>query len=102
MGSKGYFSFVTSFISLSVIGGIFSYRFINSFLSDILFPCLNISILPDDTFNKMNVYTGNQPETKKSTKGNTIRIGTFLKEMLMWVIVMTILYSIAPKNITKT
>jgi hypothetical protein len=96
-----YISFITSFVSLSVIGGIFSYRLINSFLAFVLFPCLN-TLLPDDSFDRMNLNLNknliNIKSSEKSgekSKFPSISIGYFIKELIIWVTVMSILYTLS-------
>jgi hypothetical protein len=92
-----YISFVTSFVSLSVIGGIFSYRLINSFLAYVLFPCLN-TLLPDDSFGRMNLNlnkVNTNINSSEKSKLPSISIGYFIKESIIWVTVMSILYALS-------
>ena len=99
-----YFSFIFSFVSLTVIGGIFTYRLINSFLENILLPCLDITILPDDFFSNMNVLLDENKKIVKLTNVNktnikySLKIGLFLKEVILWFVVISMLYLLVPKN----
>jgi hypothetical protein len=99
-----YFSFVVSFVSLSVVGGIFTYRLLEAFLQFIFLPTLDMSILPGDIFNNLNLNFDNNKKivrySDKST-GNikyTIQFGAFLKELFIWVIMMGLLYFLLDKT----
>lgn len=90
-------SFIISYISLSVIAGLFTYRLINSFLDNILFPLLDISILPDKKFHKLTKTYNNLKQEINSNISNenfvyVIKPGIFLKELIIWCFIMLILY----------
>lgn len=92
-------SFVVSYISLSVIAGLFSFRLINSLLDNIILPLLDLTILPDKKFHKMSrMYNNNKQreklEFKDSDNKYLIRPGIFLKDVIIWLAVMLILYFI--------
>ena len=54
-------SFIVSYVSLSVIAGLFSYRLLNSLLDNIILPLLDLSLLPDNMFdkNELNIFGEN-------------------------------------------
>jgi large-conductance mechanosensitive channel len=92
-------SFIISYISLSVIAGLFTYRVLNSFLDNIILPLLDISILPDKKFHKLTkVYNHDKTQVKEVIKKEDIkyiiRPGIFLKELVIWCFIMMLLYII--------
>jgi len=92
-------SFIVSYISLAVIAGLFTYRVINSFLDNIMLPLLDFTVLPDKKFHKLTkVYDYRKKEIQKPIKKEeymyVIRPGLFLKEFIIWCIIMVLLYLI--------
>ena len=106
--SSNFLTFVTSFISLSIIASIFSYRLLNSFFDNIFFPILDLFILPDKKFHKLtkiydiNLTIEDKIESRSSLSGNeslgtiqyAIRTGIFLKDFITWSFMIIILYII--------
>ena len=92
--------FVLSYISLSVVAGLFTYRVINSFLDNIIFPILDITILPDKKFLKHSLlFNSNKTKINISSYQEEestylIRYGIFLKDFIIWSIIMIILFFI--------
>lgn len=101
-------SFLLSYVSLSVIAGLFTFRLLNSFLDNILSPLLDLTCVPNYKFDKLNkIYNVNREVVKdnkyKISKNDYVNIfkpGMFLKELIIWCIIMIILYLIA-KNVNK-
>lgn len=94
-----FLSFVLSYVSLSVIAGLFTYRLLNSFLENILMPLLDISLLPDKKFHKLTIVYNNKKECIKHKNENNeyyyvFKPGVFLKEFIIWCALMIILYLI--------
>ena len=92
-------TFVLSYISLSVVAGLFTYRLINSLLDNIILPLLDISVLPESKFHKFTkVYNYKKKEIKNSMKNKeyiyVIRPGIFLKDLIIWCFIMILLYLI--------
>ena len=92
-------SFILSYISLSVVAGLFTYRLVNSLLDNIILPLLDISVLPDKKFNKLTkVYNYRKKEIKKPIKNKdymyVIRPGIFFKDLIIWCFIMILLYLI--------
>jgi large-conductance mechanosensitive channel len=92
-------SFIVSYVSLSVIAGLFSYRLLNSLLDNIILPLLDITILPETKFHKLSKAFDHK---KKQINGNIekenyiyiIKPGLFLKELVIWCFMMLLLYFI--------
>ena len=93
-----YFSsFILSYVSLSVIAGLFTFRLLNSFLDNIMLPILDLTILPDIKFHKLTKSYNNRKTEIKSNINNSeyvyvIRPGMFLKELIIWCFMMLLLY----------
>jgi large-conductance mechanosensitive channel len=97
--SYNFSSFIVSYVSLSVIAGLFTYRVLNSFLDNIILPLLDISILPDTKFHRLTkVYNHKKTEIKEIIKKQDIQYvispGIFLKELIIWCFMMMLLYII--------
>lgn len=92
-------SFIISYVSLSVIAGLFTYRLLNSLLDNIIFPILDMTLLPETKFHKLTKKFNHQ---KKEIYNNIqkeqyiyeIRPGLFLKELVIWCFIMLLLYFI--------
>jgi len=92
-------AFILSYISLSVVAGLFTYRLVNSLLDHIILPLLDISVLPEKKFNKFTkVYNYKKKEIKKPIKNKdymyVIRPGIFFKDLIIWCFIMISLYLI--------
>jgi len=101
-------SFLLSYVSLSVIAGLFTFRLLNSFLDNILSPLLDLTCVPNYKFDKLSkiynvnreVVKDNKYKVSKNDYVNIFKPGIFLKELIIWCIIMIILYLIA-KNVNK-
>jgi len=90
-------SFIISYVSLSVIAGLFTFRVLNSLLDNIILPILDITVLPEAKFHKLTKTYNHQ---KKEIKNNiqkeqyvyVVRPGIFLKELVIWCFMMLLLY----------
>jgi large-conductance mechanosensitive channel len=96
---KHFGSFIVSYISLSVIAGLFTYRLLNSFLDNILLPFLDITILPDKHFHKLTkVYNNHKKEIDPILEEDKYQYifkpGLFLKELIIWSFLIMILFLI--------
>lgn len=90
-------SFVISYVSLSVIAGLFSFRLLNSFLDNIVLPLLDLSLLPDRKFHKLTkTYDHKKNEIPSGFEDNkytyVVRPGFFIKELIIWCFMMITLY----------
>jgi len=94
-----FISFVLSYVTLSVIAGLFTYRLLNSFLYNILLPIIDLTLLPDRKFHKLSKMYNYKKEKieilhDKNDYKYIIKPGIFLKELIIWSIAMIILYII--------
>lgn len=99
-------SFITSYVSLSVIAGLFTYRLLNSLLDNIILPLLDISILPETKFHKLTkTYNYNKKEINNGINNNNyvyvVQPGIFIKELIIWCFMMLVLYFIYSISIKK-
>jgi len=93
--------FITSYVSLSVIAGLISFRLLNSLLDNVIFPIIDLTLLPSQKFNKISkFYNYKKQEIKFKNKmsknefNNVINFGAFIKDLIIWIITMIILYFI--------
>lgn len=89
--------FLTSYIGLSVIAGLFTFRLINSIVDDIFFPFLDISFLPEHKFSRINkTYDKSKNDISSDFHikdyVHQIRWGNFLRELLVWIVMMILIY----------
>lgn len=92
-------SFIVSYVSLSVIAGLFTYRLLNSFLDNILLPLLDLTLLPETKFNKLTkAYDYKKNKIEKIIDNEKyvyiIQPGLFIKELIIWCSMMLFLYYI--------
>ncbi len=78
-------------ITLTAIGGIFTFAFVGSFKGDILDPLLHF-IFPDEFFNFMNITIREGEQMQPPPMPITLRIGNFFKSMVTWMIAMCGIY----------
>jgi large-conductance mechanosensitive channel len=74
------------FLTITVIGSIFTFGFIGSFKNDIIEPIFKF-IFPDENFEFMNVTLRENPTSK-----TMLRLGNFFRELIIFSIVVFILY----------
>ena len=90
--------FILSYVSLSVIAGLFTYKFLNSFLENILFPIIDLTILPDHKFIKLSSFYNSKKNLinpipiNNSENQYVIRYGLFIKDLILWIIFMIFLF----------
>ena len=89
--------FLTSYIGLSVIAGLFTFRLINSIVDDLFFPFLDISFLPEHKFSRINkTYDKSKNDISSDFHikdyVHQIRWGNFLRELLVWIVMMILIY----------
>lgn len=92
-------TFIVSYVSLSVIAGLFTYRLLNSFLDNIILPILDLTILPETKFHKLTkAFNNKKIEINNVFKNEeyvyVIRPGLFIKELIIWCFIMLLLYFI--------
>ena len=92
-------SFIISYVSLSVVAGLFTYRLLNSFLDNIILPLIDLTVLPETKFHKLTkTYNHKKQEVNHNIKKEeymyVIRPGSFIKELVIWCFIMLFLYLI--------
>jgi large-conductance mechanosensitive channel len=94
------FNFILSekFITLTVLGSIFTFSFISSLKNDVIDPLLHI-ILPEELFEFMNIVLREGEKPPIIPRQVEIRMGNFFKEFITWMFLMSILFILA--NYTK-
>jgi hypothetical protein len=99
----GFIEHISSSISLTLITSIFTYRLINALLEYVIFPLINILIDPDENICKLNfTFTTGKNNQKKKINSNpdiptetpsyNILIGAFIKEVIIWLLYISILF----------
>lgn len=91
---KNLISFIVSekFLTLTVIGSIFTFQFVSSLKIFIIDPLLEY-ILVDDNFKDMKIILRDGMEqTKPDQKKIYLDFGAFFKEFIKWLFVMIIIY----------
>jgi large-conductance mechanosensitive channel len=94
-----FFQFIISYVSLSVIAGLFTFRLLNSLMDNIILPLLDLTILPDAKFHKLTrVYNHKKENVDNNVNKNEyvyiVKPGLFIKELVLWCFMMIILYTI--------
>lgn len=99
-------SFVFSYISLSVIGGLLTFRLISSLLDNIILPLLDLSILPVKKFKKLTRIYDNKKAPirgliKDSEHKYVVQPGLFLRDLIIWCAMILLLYFIKRITLNK-
>tara|TARA_B110000008_G_C16574523_1_gene405771 strand:- start:150 stop:467 length:318 start_codon:yes stop_codon:yes gene_type:complete len=95
--NENFLSYIFSYLTISVIAGLVTFRVINALLDYIVLPILDITVLPNYKFEKLTIsFDKNKQNIKNKSQNyiNNIRIGLFLKELIIWLLSMIILYFI--------
>ena len=99
MNDITFTNFILSYVSLSVIAGLFTFRLLNSFLDNILLPILDLTLLPETKFNKLTkAYDYKKNKIEKIIEDEKyiyiIQPGLFIKELIIWCSIMLFLFYI--------
>ena len=78
-------------VTLTAIGSVFTFTFINKIKEYILFPALTMLFLKKHLKN-YNCFRNNEKED------TTLHIGKLIRELLLWAFIVTIIYFIAKKS----
>ena len=93
MTEETVFNFVLDkhLLTLTTIGGIFTFAFVSSLKNDIFDPLLHF-IFPDEFMSFMNltIREGDWPVMPPAPI--TIKMGNFFKSLISWIIAMCVLY----------
>ena len=97
---SNFLDFLSNNVSISVIAGIFTFRLISSILENIINPLMNI-ILNENTFYSYNLTIDQDdkvvltdPVYNLSHAKYYFGFGVVLRELIIWIIAMFILYYI--------
>lgn len=89
------FTLSEKFITLTVIGSVFTFAFISSFKGDIIDPLLNF-ILPEENFGFMDITIRDGIDIRPlGPKKIELRLGDFFKEFITWLFVIAVLFLLA-------
>jgi len=85
-------------VTVSVIGSIFTFTFIDSFRKGILNPIIDV-ILPDRVFSHLNIKVNIKPgisiENLEEENFIEFKFGDFIKQFILWIIIIAVLWLIA-------
>ena len=79
-------------ITLTAIGSVFTFTFINKIKEYILFPTLNYVVLKK-AFEKLSIVL--EDNEKEDT---TLHIGKLIRELILWAFIITFIYFVAKKS----
>jgi large-conductance mechanosensitive channel len=89
------FTLTERFITITVIGSVFTFAFISSMKTDIVDPLLNF-ILPEENFGFMDItIRDGQSYPSPIPKRIDLKLGDFFKQFLTWLFSISILYLMA-------
>ena len=94
---KNVLSFLLSerFITLTVIGSVFTFSFIASLKADIVDPLLHF-VLPEENFGFMDVTIRDGEAVPLPTPRRLdLRLGNFFREFVTWIFAISVLYLLA-------
>lgn len=81
------------FITLTVIGSIFTFAFIGSLKADIIDPLLQF-ILSEENFGFMDITIREGEKMPPIQRQIELRFGNFFREFCGWLLIMLILYAL--------
>jgi large-conductance mechanosensitive channel len=79
------------FLTLTVIGSIFTFAFINSLKSDIIDPLLQF-MLSEENFGFMDITIREGEKMPPIQRQIELRFGNFFREFVTWLLIITTLY----------
>ncbi len=90
------FNFILSerFITLTVIGSIFTFSFVSSLKNDIVDPLLHI-IFTEEFFGFMDIVLREGEKMPKPIRQIEVKMGNFFREFVTWIILMSVLFILA-------
>lgn len=90
---KSIFQFILreKFLTLTVIGSVFTFAFIASLKGDIIDPLLQF-VLTEENFGFMDITIREGEKMPPFQKQLELRFGNFFRELCVWLLVMTSLY----------
>jgi large-conductance mechanosensitive channel len=96
MGDDRYKNLITfiyseKFLTITVLGSIFTFQFINAFKSFVVDPLFEF-MFPYETFQFLNVKLRDGIEYPKEPKPIYIEFGTFLKSIFIFIFLIWMIY----------
>lgn len=95
-----FIQFLTEYISIAVIAGMFTFRLLSTIIDNLINPLINM-IFNEQTFYAYNVSLDEDneliltdPVDSKGYVKHYIGIGTILRELIIWTIAMFTLFLI--------
>lgn len=90
------FNFILSerFITLTVLGSIFTFAFVSSLKNDIIDPLLHV-ILPEEFFGFMDITLREGEKLPRPPRQIDVKMGNFFREFVTWIILMSGLFILA-------
>jgi large-conductance mechanosensitive channel len=90
------FNFILSerFVTLTVLGSIFTFAFVSSLKNDLIDPLLHI-ILPEEFFGFMDIVLRSGEKPVMPPRQVEIRMGNFFREFITWIFLISVLYVLA-------
>lgn len=99
-----FIQFLKNYISISIIAGIFTYRLLSVIKDNLVYPLINL-VFNEHTFYAYNISLNEDhelvltdPTNPKNYVKHYIGFGTILRELIIWVITMFILFLIESIN----
>ncbi len=96
-----FLKFLQTYVSVAVIAGLFTYRLISSIINNLISPLISM-MLHEQVFYSYNVDLGannervlTSPVDLRGVIKYRLGFGIILRELIIWVSVMFILYLIA-------
>lgn len=81
------------FITLTVIGSIFTFAFVNSLKSDIIDPLLQF-MFTEENFGFMDITIREGEKMPPIQRQIELRFGNFFREFTLWIIIMLTLFAL--------
>lgn len=81
------------FITLTVIGSIFTFAFINSLKADIIDPLLQF-MLSEENFGFMDITIREGEKMPPIQRQIELKFGNFFREFVLWILIMAALFAL--------
>lgn len=79
------------YLTITVIGSIFTFAFINSLKGDIIDPLLHF-MLTEENFGFMDITIREGEKMPPIQRQLELRFGNFFREFVLWLLIMTVLF----------
>jgi len=95
MSKESIYKFILKekFLTLALIGSIFTFAFVGSLKCDIIDPLLQF-VLSEEYFGFMDITIREGDKPPRPKKQLELRFGNFFREFITWIIVVVSLYSL--------